>query len=261
MSLAAVALDIEATGLDARTARVIEISGIRVDGLALRSSDTFQQLIDPGVPIPEPAALVHGITERDLRGAPAFTHVTEALDAFIGSSVVIGHNIGYDLAVIDHEYTRLGLSWKIPASLDVRVLARLAAPNLAGYSLETLCNWLGVDIVRRHRALPDALAAAEVFVKLVPLLRDAGVRTLAEAEAASNSLWGEESLHRVAGWISPARAVAASSTAAVAMVESYPFRHRVRDAVHRKPVIVKPSATIAEATRLILESEANGVLL
>lgn len=260
MSLAAVALDIEATGLDARTARVIEISAIRLDGLEVRSSETFQQLIDPGVPIPEPAALVHGLTERDLRGAPAFTHVTEALDRFIGSAVVIGHNIGYDLAVIDHEYTRLGRSWKIPASLDVRVLARLAAPNLAGYSLETLCDWLGVDILRRHRAFPDALAAAQVFVKLVPLLRDAGVRTLAEAEVASSNLPGEERLHRVAGWISPARAIAASDTPAVAVVESYPFRHRVRDALRRKPTIVKPSETIANATRLIREPEAGGVL-
>jgi len=261
MSLTAVALDIEATGLDAATARVIEISAIRLDGQEVNSSKTFHQFINPGVPIPETASLVHGLTARDLRGAPAFAHVTEALDAFVGSSVVIGHNIGYDLAVIDHEFRRLDRSWKIPACLDVRVLARLVAPNLAGYSLETLCDWLGVDILRRHRAFPDALAAAQVFVRLVPLLRDAGVRTLAEAEAASSNLPGEERLHRVAGWISPDRTIASGNRPAATMVETYPFRHRVRDAVRRSPVFVQPSEAVERMAELILEPSAGGVLV
>lgn len=110
MSLAAVALDIEATGLDAKTARVIEISALRVDLLRIDLDDIFQHLIDPGVPIPEPATQIHGITESELRGAPAFSHLVEPLDRFIGNAVLIGHNIGYDLAVIDHEHARLGRS-------------------------------------------------------------------------------------------------------------------------------------------------------
>src|SRR5438874_13669173 len=114
MSLAAVALDIEATGLDARSARVVEISGLHVDGLEISYDHILRYLINPQTVIPEQASLIHGITERDVRGAPAFAHVIDALDRFIGTSVVVGHNIGYDLAVIDHEYVRAGRSWKVP---------------------------------------------------------------------------------------------------------------------------------------------------
>lgn len=261
MSLAAVALDIEATGLDATLARVVEISALQVEGLEFVSDQVFQHLVNPDIEIPESASLIHGLTKDDLRGAPAFVDVIDALDRFIGNRVVIGHNIGYDFSVIDHEFTRIGRSWKIPPSLDVRALARLAAPNLAGYSLDTLCDWLGIEIGRRHRAFYDAHAAAELFIKLVPLLRDHGVRTLAEAEAAVRNLPGEEQLHRVAGWISPVRAIAANDAPALAAVDGYPFRHRVRDVIRHLPVVMESSASVAEAVKCLLEQRAGAVVL
>jgi DNA polymerase-3 subunit epsilon/CBS domain-containing protein len=261
MSLAAIGLDIEATGLDAQLARVVEISGLQVDSLEINSDTVFQHLINPGVPIPESASLIHGLTKDDLQGAPAFADVIEALDRFIGNKVVIGHNIGYDLSVIDHEFSRIGRSWKIPPSLDVRALARLAAPNLASYSLDTLCDWQEIEIGRRHRAFYDAHAAAQLFIKLVPLLRDCGVRTLAEAEAAVRDLPGEEHLHRVAGWISPVRAIAANNAPAIAAVDGYPFRHRVRDVIRRQPIMLEASASVAQAVASLSEQSPAGVVL
>ena len=261
MSLAAIGLDIEATGLDAKLARVVEISALQMDGLEISSDTVFQHLINPGVAIPESASLIHGLTKDDLRGAPAFVDVIDALDRFIGNKVVIGHNIGYDLSVIDHEFSRVGCSWKIPPSLDVRALARLAAPNLAGYSLDTLCDWQEIEIGRRHRAFYDAHAAAQLFIKLVPLLRDCGVRTLAEAEAAVRNLPGEEQLHRVAGWISPVRAIAANNAPAIAAVDGYPFRHRVRDVIRHQPITLESSAAVAQAVERLSEQSSGGVVL
>ena len=57
-------------------------------------------------------------------------------------------------------------------------------PDLPDFSLETLADWLGIAVVERHRALPDARLAAEVFLALLPRLRENSIRTLAEAEDA-----------------------------------------------------------------------------
>ncbi len=82
--------------------------------------------------------------------------------------------------------------WPRFRALDVRALARLAAPTLADHGLDRLCEWLGLEIKGRHTALGDAEATGQVFLALVPLLRAKNIRTLAEAEAASRSLAEQE---------------------------------------------------------------------
>ena len=196
-----------------------------------------------------------------MRGAPEFRHLVEAFEKFIDDAVVIGHNIGYDLAVIDREYARAGLIWKVPRFLDVRALARLADPHLASYGLRALCDWLGVEIIRRHRAFPDALAAAQVFIGLVPRLKSRGIRTLAEAELACRNLPGEERLYQVGGWISPAQAVTTDAAPVIAAVDSYPYRHRVRDVASRAPAFADPSTDVREAARKVVDGASGGLVI
>ena len=69
-----------------------------------------------------------------------------------------------------------------------RLLAQIAAPELAGYTLEKLAAWLGVDVADRHSALGDAATTARIFLALVPKLREHGIRTVAEAERACRAL-------------------------------------------------------------------------
>ena len=168
--------------LDARTARMIEIAVVRIDGPKVDAGPALELLIDPGIPIPASATRIHGLTNRDLETAPRFAAIEPAIQKSISRSVVIGHNIGYDLAVLDREYARAEIRRTIPRFLDVRALARLAAPDLASHELDALSDLLGIKIEGRHRALPDALRAAHVFQHLIPLLRARGIRTLAEAE-------------------------------------------------------------------------------
>ena len=101
---------------------------------------------------------------------------------------MIGYAIAYDLAMLEREYRLAGRAVPRFRALDVRTLARLAAPSLADYGLEALCEWLGIDLTGRHSALGDARAAGEMFLALIPLLRAKDIRTLAEAEAASRAL-------------------------------------------------------------------------
>jgi DNA polymerase-3 subunit epsilon/CBS domain-containing protein len=260
ISLQAVALDIETTGLDARTARMIEIAVVRIDGPKVDAGAALELLIDPGIPMPASATRIHGLTNRDLETAPSFAAIEPAIQKSIGRSVVIGHNIGYDLAVLDREYARAEIRWTIPRFLDVRALARLAAPDLASHELDALCDLLGIKIEGRHRALPDALRAAHVFQHLIPLLRARGIRTLAEAELATRHLPGEERLFQIGGWVS-AYIRSADPAPVIAAIDSYPFRHRICDLTLQPAVFVAPSADLHEAVHAVLTESAKGLAI
>ena len=102
--------------------------------------------------------------------------------------------------MLKRECARAGLAWTPPPALDTRLLAEIAEPELADYSLESLAAWLGLEITDRHSALGDARAAARIFQALVPKLRERGIRTLAEAMRACRSLTRVLEQHHRAGW-------------------------------------------------------------
>ena len=199
IALDAAVIDTETTGLDPRKARIVELAALRMTGG--RFDDvSFSHLIDPGEPIPAAATHIHGIDNTRVAGAPAFAAAWPEFSALLGNAVLIGHTIGFDLAVLKRECERAGLAWRQPQTLDTRLLAEIAEPALADYSLESLASWLGVEISNRHSALGDARAAAHVFHALLPKLRDKNIRTLAEAARACRSLTSVLDQQHRAGW-------------------------------------------------------------
>src|SRR5262249_32619350 len=144
-------------------------------------------------------------------------------------------------------------------SLDVRTLARLAAPSLADYGLEALCAWLGIEIRRRHTALGDARAAGEVFLALVPLLRASNIRTLAEAAAASRALT-ERDAASVGGYPSASQAPVDAGPV-LARIDSFPYRHRVREVMSTPPVFAAPATTARGAIRQLIEKRISSVFV
>src|SRR2546428_435654 len=111
LALDAVVLDIEATGLDPAKARIVEIAALRLAGGSV-SAETFSRRINPGEPIPIAATKIHGIDDAAVASEPSFENIWPDLVHFIGHSVVIGHSLGYDLALLKRECERAGLPWK-----------------------------------------------------------------------------------------------------------------------------------------------------
>ena len=87
---------------------------------------------------------------------------------------MIGHNIPFDITMVQRECTVAGLDWQPPAFIDVFPLTIALEPGLPGYSLDALADWLGVEIRGRHTALGDTLVTAEVYQRLLPRLAAAG---------------------------------------------------------------------------------------
>jgi CBS domain-containing protein len=259
IALDAIALDTETTSLDARGARLVQVAALPVVAGRMRPDDRFERLVNPGIPIPKETVAIHGITDAKVADAPAFNEIAGLLEAYIGRAVVIGYAVAYDLAVLEREYALAGRPAPRLRGLDVRTLARLAAPSLADYSLEALCEWLDVKIGGRHTALGDARAAGEVFLALIPLLRAKDIRTLAEAESASRALAEREAASL--GGYPPAAQAALDSRPVLARIDSFPYRHRIRDVMSAPPAFAGAETTVRAATRLLIDKRISSVFV
>lgn len=258
-SLEAVAIDCETTGLDARAARIIQVAGVEIGMGDVRREKTFDRLVDPGTPIPAETTKVHGITDARVRGEPAFPLIAADLKAFLRDRPVIGHSISFDLTMLQREYALAKIEWQQPRALDIRLLGRIVAPTLAEHDLDRLCSWLGVRIENRHTAFGDALATAEAFCKLVPLLRARGIRTIAEAEAACVELAEKEA--RAAGGLYVAGGEAITAPPAAIKLDTFAYRHRVSDVMTSPPVVLDGSVSLKDGVGVMIERGLSSVFV
>lgn len=257
--LEAVAIDCETTGLDAQSARIIQIGGVAISLGSVNEADAFNRLVDPGIKIPPPSTRVHGITDADIAGQPAFKEMAGAFEDFLKHRPVIGHSIAYDLAMLSREHALAGIAWHAPRALDIRLLARVVAPSLAEHDLDSLCSWLGVAIVGRHTAYGDALATAQAFVKLVPMLRARGIRTIAEAEAACIELSARDA--RAGGGLIAASPVTREFSFALSRLDAFAYRHRVSDVMSAPAVVLDGDTQLGTAVATMLGDGLSSVFV
>ncbi len=262
ISLDAVVIDTETTGLDPRKSFIVEIGAVRMVRGQVDAGRTFRRLVRPPVPIPPQSSAIHGIDDSMVADAPDFAKVWRDFTDFTGDAVVVGHTLGFDFAIMQRECARSGVEWKRPKALDTQLLMLVAEPNFGGLSLEQLASWLGVEITDRHSALGDALTTAHIFNALIPHLRGKGIRTLAEAMQACRALTDVlEKQHR-AGWAEVADApVREQPQTPLERLDTYPYRHRVREVMSSPPKIIGADRTLADALSELIRNRISSVFV
>jgi polyribonucleotide nucleotidyltransferase len=106
---------------------------------------------------------MHGITDKDVKGAPSPKDAVEQLLKFVGDATVVGHNVGFDLGFIE-EARGGGFRFAPGSYLDTLVIAREGYPGAESYKLPDLARFFGIDLTQSHRALPDAEATANLLL-------------------------------------------------------------------------------------------------
>ncbi len=154
-----VVVDVETTGTDPKMADLIEVAAVRVKGGKI--TDRWSTLVNPGRPIV--GNQMHGITDKDVKGAPSPAEAARKALEFVGGAMVVGHSVGFDIAFLEEA---LGDGTRMPAGsyLDTLVIAREGYPDLENYKLGTLAKFFGVELSENHRALPDAEATANLLI-------------------------------------------------------------------------------------------------
>ncbi len=186
--LAYTVFDTETTGLEpSKGDEIIQIGAARIVNNRLLRQETFDQLVDPEMPLKPESIPIHGISEDMVRGKPNIDIVLPAFHAFCEETVLIAHNAAFDMRFLQIKEERTGIRFTQPV-LDTLLLSAVVHPNQESHKLDTILERLGITIGTRHNALEDALATGAVFLKLVPLLEEQGIVTLRQAlEAAEKT--------------------------------------------------------------------------
>jgi CBS domain-containing protein len=261
IALDAVVLDTETTGLDPAKARIVEIGAVPLRRGRLDETAVLRRLVNPGEPIPADATRIHAIDDSSVASAPKFAGVWPDISAATSDAILIGHTFGFDLAVLKRECERADLAWVPPRTLDTRLLAQVAEPNLGGYTLEQLAQWLGVEIDKRHSALADAIITGKIFLALLPKLREGNIRTLAEAEQACLALTSVLDDQHRAGWEPAVRMPRARGERTFARIDPYPYRHRVADVMTAPPVTVGADISLGDAVQRMARGKISSLLV
>ncbi|MEZ4707667.1 MAG: helicase C-terminal domain-containing protein [Caldilineaceae bacterium] len=177
-----VALDLETTGLDANRDRIIEIGAVRFQGNQIL--DTFVTFINPERAIPLRIQQITGIRDRDVAKAPTIEQIIPELLAFVAQDVtaLVAHNAGFDMGFLQAN----GVEFHRPA-LDTFELASILLPGRSSYSLGALCADQAIVLDEAHRALDDARATAQLFMRLADRLQDIPAATLSAIVEAGQS--------------------------------------------------------------------------
>lgn len=170
-----VVFDIETTGFSSVKDKIIEIGAVKVEkGKIISRYSTF---VNPEVPIPFEITKLTSITDAMVIDAPKIENVLPEFMEYVGDAVLVAHNAGFDVGFIEENCKRLGIERKL-TSVDTVALARVLLPTLSRYKLNVVAKALGISLENHHRAVDDAGATAEIFVKFVEMLKEREITTL-----------------------------------------------------------------------------------
>ena len=161
-----VVFDTETTGLAPSRDRIIEIAAIRyMDGYPV---EKFHSYINPECPIPEAASKINHITDDMVSSAPTIGQVLPSFDEFVGSSILVAHNLEFDLKFIYYSGSHvLDIKRKYIDTLEQAQKVLKREDDVYNHKLTTLCEYYHIPMIDEHSALSDAFAAGSLFFRLV----------------------------------------------------------------------------------------------
>jgi DNA polymerase-3 subunit epsilon len=177
--------DTETTGLDPQGGdEIISIGAVRIVNGRLLREEQFESLVDPRRSLPWASVKYHGIRPEMLENKPCIEQVLPRFHEFARDTILLGHNVAFDMRMLQMKEEQCGVVFDNPI-LDTMLLSAVVHPAHPKHSMAAIADRLGVGIVGRHTAMGDAIATAEIFLKLLPLLDDMGIRTLEQARRFS----------------------------------------------------------------------------
>ena len=179
-----VVFDIETTGFSPVTERIIEIGAVKVeDG---KITDRFSTFVNPQMPIPYEIEKLTSIRDDMVMDSPTIEVILPQFLEFCKDAILVAHNANFDMSFIRENCRRLEYPDKF-TYVDTVGIARVLLPNQAKHTLDAVAKTLNVSLLSHHRAVDDAGATAEIFVKFLPMLEEKGIQDFAGLNALGKS--------------------------------------------------------------------------
>ncbi|MEW9667671.1 PolC-type DNA polymerase III [Ammoniphilus sp. 3BR4] len=184
-----VIFDVETTGLSVVYNKIIELAAVKiVNGEVV---DRFERFANPHESLTNTIIDLTGITDDMLVDAPEIDQVLNDFREFVGDAVLVAHNARFDMGFINTGYRKLNQPELTNAVIDTLELARFLLPELKNHRLNTISNYLNVELVSHHRAVYDAEATGHVLWKMVLRLEERNMTNLNQLNdyIGSNGDW------------------------------------------------------------------------
>ena len=177
-------LDLETTGFSAATEKITEIGIMKFkDGEVI---DQFSCFVNPEKHIPQRVSEVTNITDDMVKDAETIDKVFPKMLEFLGDSVIVAHNAGFDVGFLKQNAKRLGYKFDY-TYLDTLSLAKDLFPDYKKYKLGKIADNLGIKVEVAHRALDDVDTTVKVFKVMLKMLKERGAKKLEDIEQVSST--------------------------------------------------------------------------
>ncbi|MGN0382988.1 MAG: PolC-type DNA polymerase III [Eubacterium sp.] len=154
------AVDIETTGINPKSDRIIEIGAVKVrDGEVI---NTFSKLVNPGRELSPFIIQLTGITNAMLKDEEFIESVLPKFCQFCGDDIILGHNIMFDFGFLKQNACNQGIIFEKKAA-DTLKISRKVLPELESRKLDFLCKYFHLKDENHHRALNDAMASVQLY--------------------------------------------------------------------------------------------------
>ncbi|EQC45610.1 PolC-type DNA polymerase III [Bacteriovorax sp. Seq25_V] len=165
--------DLETTGGNTKTDKIIEIGLVNIDGKEIGEKKSY--LIDPERKIPEFIQKLTSIKQADVEGCPKIDNVIEEILEFIGDRVLIAHNSSFDVPFLNSVLKRLGRPELTNKSICTNLMTKYLIPSLMNSNLNYMSKIFKIKHTKAHRALDDADATAKLFINYLDIFESKGV--------------------------------------------------------------------------------------
>ena len=172
-----VVFDLETTGFSNKNDKITEIGAVKVKNFEI--VDRFNELINPEKDISYKVQELTGITNDLIKDKPTIEEILPKFMEFVGDSVLVAHNAEFDIGFINQKCKEMNIEFK-NKSVDTLMLARILLPHLKRFKLNNLTKELGVPLHNHHRAVDDAAATAQIFIKFLDMLQKKGAKKLSD---------------------------------------------------------------------------------
>ena len=178
-------LDTETTGLHVENGdQIISVASLRVSNLKINKDNILNELVNPQMKIPEASIKIHNITDDQVQSKPTIVEISDKILKFIKKSILVGHNINFDINFLKQNSKSSGLAdrMKVIKAIDTIYLTASLFPYLKNYELTNLCNFFEIktDDQTRHSALGDCIITARLFLYLLNIAKSKGVKNISD---------------------------------------------------------------------------------
>ena len=180
-------VDTELTSLDHRTNRLLSIGAILMQGPSIQLGQQFYRVVNSPVSIPAETVVIHKLRSEDIREGEKLEPVLDDFSRFVGGAVLVGHFVRIDWKVLQKEMQAFSLRLDHPIVDTARVHHWLLRRrlyredlhvHLDAIDLASVARFYHLEVGGAHHALADAFLTAQIWQRMLPLLKQCGIESL-----------------------------------------------------------------------------------